>query len=293
VSAIEEQELAALRRRVAELEREVEACRSVKERLVEIEDRLHLLLDSADEAMGVGERGIMQEVNHRLLSMFGYTKEEVIGKHYSMLHPPEVLELIAEKVRTKFQRPYEVVCVRKDGSTFLVEICGKEAFNYGRPARVVLYRDMTVQKEAEQVRESAIVQREMIRAQEALLAALSTPLLPIEDDVLVLPLIGAVNAERATQVIEALVEGVARSRAKVAILDITGVPDVDAHVAAALLTAARSVQLLGARVILTGIRPDVAQRIVALGTDLRGITTYGTLQRGVARAREGLRRSRG
>src|SRR5262249_55019021 len=154
----------------------------------------------------------------------------------------------------------------------------------GKPARVTVIRDISVARAAEEAQRAALVQSETIRAQEAILAQLSTPLLPISDDILVLPLIGAINEERARQVIQALVEGVARSGARIAILDITGVADVDAHVADALLRAARAVRLLGARVILTGIRPEVAQRLVELGADLTGIDAHGTLQRGVADA---------
>jgi rsbT co-antagonist protein RsbR len=79
-----------------------------------------------------------------------------------------------------------------------------------------------------------------------------------------------------------LLTGIDETRAKIAILDITGVAVVDTQVADALLRAARAVRLLGAEVILTGIRPDVAQTLVALGTNLDGIVTRGTLQSGIA-----------
>ncbi len=86
------------------------------------------------------------------------------------------------------------------------------------------------------------------------------------------------------QVLETLLEGVSARRAKVAILDITGVSVVDAHVADALLQAAKAVRLLGAEVVLTGIRPDVALTLVGLGLDLTGIVTKGTLQAGIVHA---------
>ncbi len=73
---------------------------------------------------------------------------------------------------------------------------------------------------------------------------------------------------------------------RVAILDITGVPVVDTQVANALLHAAQAVQLLGAAVILTGIRPEVAQTLVGMGVDLRGMITRSTLQSGIAYALE-------
>ena len=84
--------------------------------------------------------------------------------------------------------------------------------------------------------------------------------------------------------IDSLLEGVASSRAQTAILDITGVPVVDTQVANALVRAAQSVKLLGAQVVLSGIRPEVAQTLVGLGVDLSGIVTSSTLQSGIAHA---------
>jgi rsbT co-antagonist protein RsbR len=83
-------------------------------------------------------------------------------------------------------------------------------------------------------------------------------------------------------VIETLLAGVAASRATTAILDITGVQVVDTQVANALLRAAQAVKLLGARVVLTGIRPEIAQTLVGLGVDLGSITARATLQSGIA-----------
>ncbi len=132
---------------------------------------------------------------------------------------------------------------------------------------------------------------ERFRMQEAALRELSTPLIPISDRVVVMPLIGAIDSRRAQQVLETLLHGLADSRADRAILDITGVLVVDTQVANALVAAAQAVKLLGATVILTGIHPEVAQTLVGLGIDLRGIVTCGTLQSGIAYALE--RSSRG
>jgi anti-anti-sigma regulatory factor len=129
--------------------------------------------------------------------------------------------------------------------------------------------------------EARKLQEEIIRVQAATLAELSTPLIPISDQVVAMPLIGAMDAERAQRVLEALVHGIAASRARIAILDITGVPTVDTLVADGLLRAARGVQLLGAQVVLTGIRPEVAQTLVTLGVNLTGIVTQRSLQSGI------------
>jgi rsbT co-antagonist protein RsbR len=87
---------------------------------------------------------------------------------------------------------------------------------------------------------------------------------------------------RAQAVLETLLAGIAERRARVAILDITGVSVVNAEVASGLLRAAMAAQLLGAQVLLTGIRPEVAQTLVSMGIDLRGVITRSTPQSGIA-----------
>src|SRR4029434_6075480 len=132
--------------------------------------------------------------------------------------------------------------------------------------------------------EHARLQEEMISIQATALAELSTPLIPISERVVVMPLIGSLDEQRAQRVLDTLLHGVSGSGAQIAILDITGVPIVDTQVANALIRAAQSVKLLGAQVVLTGIRPEVAQTLVGLGVDLGMIITRSSLQRGIALA---------
>jgi rsbT co-antagonist protein RsbR len=148
----------------------------------------------------------------------------------------------------------------------------------------LLGENITARKRTEEMVRQSIAQEETIRAQQAALAELSTPLIPLSERVLVMPLVGAVDSHRAQQVLTALLEGIAGSRAQVAILDITGVAIVDTQVANALIRAAQAVKLLGAQVVLTGIRPEVAQTLVGLGADLSGIITRSNLQSGIAYA---------
>ncbi|NTW04038.1 MAG: STAS domain-containing protein [Oscillochloris sp.] len=148
----------------------------------------------------------------------------------------------------------------------------------------IIHTDITDRRRIDEAMRKHIAQEELLRAQNAALAELSTPLIPISDEVMVMPLIGALDSRRAQQVITTLLEGIAESRAHVAILDITGVPVVDTQVANALIRAAHAVKLLGAQVILTGIRPEVAQTLVGLGADLSMITTQSSLQSGIAYA---------
>ncbi len=122
--------------------------------------------------------------------------------------------------------------------------------------------------------------------QAARLEELSTPLIPLSREVVLMPLIGTLDRDRAAQVLDVLSHGVVARGARVAVLDITGVSHVDTHVAAALVQAAQVVRLLGAEVVLTGIRAGVSQSLVGLGIDLGGVATRRTLQSGIDHARE-------
>jgi anti-anti-sigma factor len=146
-------------------------------------------------------------------------------------------------------------------------------------------QDITERRRADAERQQ--LHDALIQAQAAALQELSTPLIPISDTVLVMPLIGRIDARRANQILESLLTGIQVHQADLAIIDITGVNLVDTQVAQALIQAARAVKLLGAQVVLTGLRPEVAQTLVSLGVDLSDIVTRSTLQSGIA---YGLRR---
>jgi rsbT co-antagonist protein RsbR len=145
-----------------------------------------------------------------------------------------------------------------------------------------LFRDLREQYRQEA--ERTALQQQIIEAQRATLQELSAPLLPISEQAVVLPLVGSIDSQRAQQIMETLLDGVAANRATIAIIDITGVQVVDTQVANALIQAAQAVQLLGAQVILTGIGPVMAQTLVHLGVDLSGIVTRSTLQNGITYA---------
>lgn len=161
--------------------------------------------------------------------------------------------------------------------------------HYNEIHRVWCFLDITYRKRAETdlLRQQRLVseqQDRIIQMQQAALAELSTPLIPISDSVLVMPLIGAVDTVRAGNILEALLQGVSDHRPKAVIIDITGVAAVDAQVASSLVQAAQAVRLLGATAIITGIRPDVAQTLVSLSIQLNNFKSFGTLQDGIAYA---------
>jgi ribose transport system substrate-binding protein len=135
------------------------------------------------------------------------------------------------------------------------------------------------------------LQQEIIRAQRSMIQELSTPIIPISDKILVLPLIGTIDSARAQQIMETMLGAISTHQAAVLIIDITGVAMVDTGVAHYLLQAARAAQLLGTRVILVGISPEVAQTVVQLGVDLSSIPTYSSLQHGLEHAMTRMYRS--
>jgi rsbT co-antagonist protein RsbR len=147
---------------------------------------------------------------------------------------------------------------------------------------LVLSRDMTKQKRAE--RERQAMQEQIIQAQQATLRELSTPLMPIADGVVAMPIIGTIDTMRAQQIMEALLQGIAEHNASIAILDITGVKVVDTQVAGALIRAAQAARMLGAQVVLTGISPEIAQTLVHIGAEMREMVAKPTLQQGIAYA---------
>ena len=106
---------------------------------------------------------------------------------------------------------------------------------------------------------------------------LGCPIIPLLPGVLLVPLIGAIDSQRAQQIIGGVLEAISEQRAHTVFLDVTGVPIVDTQVASSLIQTARAAMLLGARVVMVGIRPEIAQSIVGLGIDLSHLKMYSDL----------------
>jgi anti-anti-sigma regulatory factor/HAMP domain-containing protein len=128
---------------------------------------------------------------------------------------------------------------------------------------------------------ASIGEREQLNAT---IQELSSPVLPVFEGVLVMPLVGAISSSRANLLITSLLHAIEQHRADFVIMDVTGVPIVDTQVAKALLQAADAAQLLGTRTILVGLRPELAQTIVGLGLDLSALVTQADLRSGVVYA---------
>lgn len=107
---------------------------------------------------------------------------------------------------------------------------------------------------------------------------LSTPVLEVWDDILALPVIGVVDTERGAQMEERLLSEIVRHKSRFVIIELTGVNSLDTGTADRVVKLSRSVSLLGAKCILTGIQPDVAQTLVQIGVDFSGLTTQRNLK---------------
>lgn len=148
-----------------------------------------------------------------------------------------------------------------------------------------LRQEIIERKQAEMDRDR--LQQEVIAAQQQAIRELSSPIIPVVDmpdgsgSIIVMPLVGNIDTMRAQDIMRTLLAGIGQYRAKVVILDITGVPLVDSGVANYLTQAIQAARLKGARIIITGITDAVAESIVDLGIDWSGIETQGDLQTGL------------
>jgi rsbT co-antagonist protein RsbR len=124
----------------------------------------------------------------------------------------------------------------------------------------------------------------VIRQQQEAIRELSTPVLQIRDRLLLLPIIGVIDTHRARLVTDNLLRAIRANRARVVVMDVTGVATIDSKVANHLLQTATAARLMGATVILTGVSSDVAQSLAALGIELNKFNTVGDLQGGVEEA---------
>ena len=124
----------------------------------------------------------------------------------------------------------------------------------------------------------------IIRQQQEAIRELSTPVLAVRERLLILPIIGILDPQRARQLTEQLLRGIRVNRAKVVVMDLTGVPAVDAAVANHLVQTVEAARLVGADVIVTGLAPELAQTLVTIGVDLGKMATVGDLQGGIEEA---------
>lgn len=162
----------------------------------------------------------------------------------------------------------QVVVALKDGQGQLA--------GYG-----MIIRDLSIIDRFKKLEHELRTQESALRE---MLHAMSTPIIPITEQIVVMPLIGAMDTFRAEQFLEAALQGAETRRAQVVIIDITGLRHIDTSVAGTLVKTSAALRLLGAHVVLTGIRAEIARTLVGLGVDLATLKTHGTLQSGITYA---------
>jgi rsbT co-antagonist protein RsbR len=141
-----------------------------------------------------------------------------------------------------------------------------------------IYYDVTAQMEQSEHINRA---QEEIATQQALIQQLSFPVVVVWEGILLAPLVGAMDARRATGITEQLLLEIVRCSADVVILDVTGLPQIDIEVAAYLVNAARAVRMLGSEIALTGMSSELARTVVEIGIDLSQFVTHANLQAGL------------
>jgi PAS domain S-box-containing protein len=214
----------------------------------------------------------------------GWKAPEIIGQHFSRFYPPEdvqkgkteaELRLAAQDGRFED----EGWRVRKDGTRFWANViitCLRgsdgQVRGFGKVTRDLTERRLAEEKSRKQTQE--------------ILEMAAVPVVQVWDGIVLVPLIGTLDSQRTQQLMERVLNRVTETNSPVALLDITGVPSIDTQTAQHLIETIAAVRLLGADVVLTGVRPMIAQTLVHLGIDLSKVTTRSSLSAGLRVALE-------
>jgi len=162
---------------------------------------------------------------------------------------------------------------------------GKYQADFDKLNRILDVYEPAANRIANTVAVGFVQERErIIRQQQEAIRELSTPVLQVRERLLILPIIGVIDPQRARQLTEQLLRAIRFNRAKVVVIDITGVAAMDAAVANHLVQTVEASRLLGATVIVTGLSPEIAQTLVNIGVDLGKMNTVGDLQGGIEQA---------
>ncbi|EYF06101.1 PAS domain-containing protein [Chondromyces apiculatus] len=242
------------------------------------------LAENAPDGITVTVDGKIIYANPAFRDMTGHG-ETCLGKSHEELVDEVSREVLREAEETTEEAWRGMLTyLRSDGSAFLGQASGFAIRDEAGGIRAIgtILRDLTEQRHSEEEREA--LREQVLAAHQRAIRELSSPLIPLADGLVVMPLLGTIDASRARQIMETLLEGISGQRARIAILDVTGVRNVDVEVANALVKTAQAANLLGTEVVLTGISPDVARILVEIGANLGTMKTRGTLQSAVAYA---------
>jgi rsbT co-antagonist protein RsbR len=177
----------------------------------------------------------------------------------------------------------EIVLLLRD--VLARSLFGKYHEDFALLSRVLDAYEPAANRIAHTVAVSFVEERErVIRQQQDSIRELSTPVLQVRERLLILPIIGVLDSHRAQQLTDQLLQGIRTHRARVVVIDITGVPQIDVSVANHLVHTVDASRLMGAGVIITGLSSEIAQTLVTIGVDLGKMNTIGDLQGGIEEA---------
>ena len=230
--------------------------------------------------------------NDNFANVTGYTADELAGMSPLAFFSGEDVKAVQASVKRVFEEGEAVVeadFISKNGQATPYLFTGRMMELQGAPYLGGIGMDISQQKETEQELqkhreelETMVAERtRTIRQQTEEILEISTPTMQVWDGVLVAPLIGALDSQRTQRFMDVLLQRIVDTGSSIALIDITGVPTIDTQTAQHLIETISAVRLLGAKVVLTGVRPSIAQTLVHLGIDLSGITTRSSLVAGL------------
>ncbi len=244
------------------------------------EDSFRLLVESVKDyaIVMLDPDGHVASWNSGAERIKGYRPDEIMGKHFSCFYPADAIQrgLPEQELQTAAKEGRfedEGWRVRKDGKQFWANAIISALRDKDGTLRgfAKVTRDLTERKKTE----------ERIQQQSREIMELSTPVMQVWQGVVVAPLIGSLDSQRTQQFMERLLNRIVETNSPLALVDIMGVPTIDTQTAQHLIETISAVRLLGAQVVLTGVRPAIAQTLVHLGIDLSGILTRSSLAAGL------------
>ena len=223
--------------------------------------------------------GTIITANESFLSTLGYSLDEIQGKHHSMFcddayAASEDYAKFWETLRSGTHHRGEFNRTGKNGRQLCIRATYNPIFNLkNEPVKVLkIADDISKQRRMEAERDK----------QQALIMEMSTPVMQLWDNILLLPVVGLVDSKRVQLIMETALQKILDYQAKLLILDIQGVPAVDSAVANHLIQITKATRLMGCTSIVTGISPEISQALVNLGIELGDIQTQATLKDGVS-----------
>jgi PAS domain S-box-containing protein len=271
-------------RQVADLQTENALLNAALRELARAEERFRLLFErSSDAHLIFDDTGII-DCNAAAVELLRCRdRTQVLSLHPAALSPEfqpdgrRSMEKCVEMDRIAFERGshrFEWTHRRMNGEDFPVEVTLTPVQLEKKQALIVVWHDLTELR----AREAAL------REQAELIRRLSTPLIAVASGVLLVPIVGALDGERAAAMTAAVLQALAAQRARTVIVDLTGVERFDAATAGHLARLGAAAGLLGSEAVLAGIGPAVAATIVGMGVDLGRMTTAANAGEALARA---------